>query len=57
MTATGLTRIDSRVEQFEVLRDGLEACRSRSHPGCRRLRQHFWDMMTRTAADINARPV
>ena len=56
ITATGLTRIDSKVEQFEVLRDGLEACRSRSHPGCRRLRQHFWDMMTRTAADISARP-
>ena len=57
LTATGLTRIDSKVEQFEVLRDGLEACRSRSHPGCRRLRQHFWDMMTRTAADLSARPV
>ena len=56
MTAAGLTRIDSKVEQFEVLRDGLEACRSRSHPGCRRLRQHFWDMMARTAADIAARP-
>jgi hypothetical protein len=57
LTTTGLTRIDSKVQQFELLRDGLEACRSRSHPGCKRLRQHFWDMMTRTAADISARPV
>jgi hypothetical protein len=56
MTATGLTHIDSRVEQFELLRDGLEACRSRSDPGCRRLRQHFWDMMARTAAEVGARP-
>ena len=53
-TATGLTRLDSKVEQFEVLRDGLEACRSRSHPGCRKLRQHFWDMMVNIAADASA---
>jgi hypothetical protein len=57
VTATGLTRIDSKVEQFELLRDGLEACRSRSHPQCKRLRQHFWDMMARAAADLTARPV
>ena len=57
LTATGLTRLDSKVEQFEVLRDGLEACRSRSHPGCRKLKQHFWDMMTHIAADVSARPV
>ena len=50
-TATGLTRLTRKVEQFEVLRDGLEACRARSHPGCTRLRQHFWDMMLRNAAD------
>jgi hypothetical protein len=57
ITATRLTSIDSKVEQFELLRDGLEACRSRSHPQCRRLRQHFWDMLGRAAADLNARPV
>jgi TIR domain len=56
ITATGLTRIDSKVEQFELLRDGLEACRSRSDPGCRRLRQHFWTLIDRAAADISARP-
>jgi hypothetical protein len=50
-TATGLARLSRKVEQFEVLRDGLEACRSRSHPGCTKLRQHFWDMMLRNAAD------
>ena len=55
LTTTGLTRIDSKVEQYELLRDGLEACRSRSHPGCRRLREHFWEMMTRTAAQVTAR--
>lgn len=53
-TATGLTRLDSKVEQFQVLHDGLEACRSRSHPGCRKLRQHFWDMMEHIAADATA---
>jgi hypothetical protein len=53
VTATGLTRLGSKVEQFEVLRDGLEACRSRSHPGCRKLRQRFWDMMTHIAGDAS----
>jgi hypothetical protein len=56
LTTTGLTRLDSKVEQFELLRDGLEACRSRSHPGCRKLRQRFWDMMTDVAGDVGARP-
>lgn len=50
-TATGLARLTRKVEQFEILRDGLEACRKRSHPGCTKLRQHFWDMMVRNAAD------
>jgi hypothetical protein len=57
LTATGLTRLGSKVEQFELLRDGLEACRSRSHPGCRKLRQRFWDMMQDVAADVSVRPV
>jgi hypothetical protein len=50
VTAKGLSRIGKKVEQFEVLREGLEVCRSRSHPGCMKLRQHFWDMMVRNAA-------
>ena len=54
MTATTLTRLDTRLETFETLRDGLEACRSRSHPGCRRIRQHFWTLMERIAADASA---
>jgi hypothetical protein len=54
VTATGLTRLDSKVEQFETLRDGLEACRARSHPGCRRIRQHFWNLMEHIAADASA---
>jgi hypothetical protein len=57
VTAPSLTRLDHKVEQFEVLRDGLEACRSRSHPGCKRLRQRFWDMIANVAADATARPV
>ena len=57
LTATGVTRLGSKVEQFELLRDGLEACRSRSHPGCRKLRQRFWDMMQDVAADVSVRPV
>jgi hypothetical protein len=55
VTATGLTRLESKVEQFETLRDGLEACRSRSHPGCRKIRQHFWDLMEHIAAEATAR--
>jgi hypothetical protein len=55
MTTPSLTRLDAKVEQFEVLHDGLEACRTRSHPGCRKLRQHFWDMMTSIAADAGMR--
>jgi hypothetical protein len=55
VTAVGLSRIDSKVEQFETLRDGLEACRTRSHPGCRRIRQHFWNLMEHIAAEATAR--
>lgn len=54
ITATTLTRLDNKLETFETLRDGLEACRSRSHPGCRKIRQHFWTLMERIAADANA---
>ena len=57
LTTTSLTRLDAKVEQFEVLHDGLEACRARSHPGCKKLRQHFWNMMTSIAADAGVRPV
>jgi hypothetical protein len=54
VTATSLTRLESKLEMFETLRDGLEACRSRSHPGCRKIRQHFWNLMERIAADATA---
>lgn len=54
VTATTLTRLESKLETFETLRDGLEACRSRSHPGCRKIRQHFWTLMERIAADASA---
>ena len=54
ITATTLTRLDSKLETFETLRDGLEACRARSHPGCRKIRQHFWTLMERIAADASA---
>ena len=54
VTATTLTRLESKLETFETLRDGLEACRSRSHPGCRKIRQHFWNLMERIAADASA---
>ena len=53
-TMTGLARLDSKVEQFQVLSDGLEACRSRSHPGCRKLRQHFWVLMEHMAVEAIA---
>lgn len=51
LTARALSQLTTRLEQFEVMRDGLEACRSRSHPGCIRLRQHFWDLVVRTASE------
>lgn len=51
VTATGLARLGRKLEQFEMMKDGLEACRARSHPGCTKLRQHFWDMMLRNASD------
>jgi TIR domain len=54
VTATTLTRLETKLETFETLRDGLEACRSRSHPGCRKIRQHFWNLMERIAADASA---
>jgi hypothetical protein len=54
VTATTLTRLENKLETFETLRDGLEACRSRSHPGCRKIRQHFWNLMERIAADASA---
>jgi hypothetical protein len=59
VTAKGLSQIGKKVEQFEVLREGLEVCRSRSHPGCMKLRQHFWDMMVRnaTAAGLDSSQV
>jgi len=57
VTATSLTRLESKLETFETLRDGLEACRSRSHPGCRKIRQHFWNLMERIAADASASQV
>jgi hypothetical protein len=50
-TATGLAHLTRKLEQFEVLHDGLDACRARSHPGCAKLRQHFWNMMVRNATD------
>jgi hypothetical protein len=45
VTARGLSRLAHQTEQFQIMRDGLDACRSRSNPGCMRLRQRFWDMM------------
>jgi hypothetical protein len=56
LTARGLSSLSQKVEQFEVMREGLEVCRSRSHPGCVKLRQHFWDMMVRNAAAVGMDP-
>jgi TIR domain len=51
VTARALSRLSLKLEQFEVMCDGLEACRSRSHPGCIKLRQHFWDLIVHTASE------
>ena len=56
VTVRALSQLSTKLEQFEVLCDGLEACRTRSHPGCMKLRQHFWDMMVRNAAHVGLDP-
>ncbi|MEZ5290029.1 MAG: toll/interleukin-1 receptor domain-containing protein [Vicinamibacterales bacterium] len=50
-TATGIARCRRKLEQYELLHDGLEACRARTIPGCSRLRENFWDMMQRQTRD------
>jgi hypothetical protein len=55
-TATSLAQCGRKLEQFELLRDGLEACRARTIPGCSRLRENFWNMMQRQTSDAGTRP-
>jgi hypothetical protein len=55
-TATSLAHCGRKLEQFELLRDGLEACRARTIPGCSRLRENFWNMMQRQTSDAGSRP-
>jgi hypothetical protein len=55
-TVTTIDQCHEQLEQFELLRDGLEACRRRTIPGCSRLRERFWDMMDRRTRDLAAPP-
>ena len=55
-TVTTVDQCHQKLEQFELLRDGLEACRARTIPGCSRLRERFWDMMDRHTRDLAAPP-
>lgn len=47
VTATSLAACGKKLEQFEALHDGLEACRTRSSPGCTRVREEFWALLVR----------
>ena len=51
-TASSLDQCGRKLEQYAVLRDGLEACRARSAPGCTRLRGTFWEMMQRRTSEL-----
>lgn len=55
-TATSLAQCDRKLEQFELLRDGLETCRARTLPGCSRLRENFWNMMLRQTGELGSAP-
>jgi hypothetical protein len=55
-TATSLARCRRKLEQYELLHDGLEACRARTIPGCSRLRENFWNMMQRQTSDAGVHP-
>ena len=55
-TARRLDRLEARLEQYEVLRDGLEACRARTAPGCARIRARFWTMMDQLTEELGAEP-
>jgi hypothetical protein len=54
VTTPSMSRCNRKLEQFELLRDGLEACRARSIPGCHRLRETFWSMMERQTSELAA---
>jgi hypothetical protein len=44
-THTSLSLCGRKAERFEVLRDGLQLCHQRTNPGCRTLRERFWEMV------------
>jgi hypothetical protein len=52
--APSLAQCSRKLEQFELLRDGLEACRARTIPGCSGLRANFWKMMLRQTNALGA---
>lgn len=55
-TASSLDQCDRNLARYEVLRDGLEACRARSAPGCTRLRATFWEIMQRRTSELATGP-
>jgi hypothetical protein len=55
ITAKKLAMLEGMLERSEALRDGLEACEGRSHPGCRRMRLVFWDEIDRALLEASQR--
>ena len=55
-TAPSVARCDRKLEQFELLHDGLAACRDRTIPGCTRLRETFWNMLQRQTSGLAEGP-
>ena len=46
-TLREVARCRRDLQGFEILRDGLTMCGSRTHPACRRLRETFWTTLER----------
>lgn len=53
-TAAPLALCERKLEKYEMLRDGLEMCRMRTGPGCKTLREKFWQIVLRQASDPTA---
>ena len=54
VTAAPLAQCERKLEKYEMLRDGLEMCRMRTGPGCKTLREKFWEIVLRQTSDLAA---
>jgi hypothetical protein len=44
-THAPLTLHERTLQKYEVFRDGLQLCQERTNPGCKSLRQRFWELV------------